>query len=215
MSTCSGRTRAAWARAACSRPASTRPACAPASARGRGFSLIELIIFIMVVTIAIGGVLRIITFTTSNSADPQLRKQALVIAASLLEEIELARFTFCDPSDPNPNQPTPGQCSVPELMGPEPANTSRMYDNVNDYGSLSGAVTYTTDAAGNAFPAGYVAKVTITAETALGPTGSIIVSSTSPNTMNALRISVAVSYNGGDAVVLDGVRTRYAPTWQP
>lgn len=190
---------------------------APATARQRGFNLIELIIFILVMTIAVAGVLRIITLTTANSADPQLRKQALAIAASLLEEIELARFTYCDPGDPNPSPPLPTQCSsgYTELIGPEATNTSRMYDNVNDYGSLTGPVTYTTDAAGNAFPAGYTAKVTITAETALGPPTSPIISSTSPTTMNALRISVAVSYNGGDAVVLDGVRTRYQPTWMP
>lgn len=185
----------------------------------RGFSLIELIIFIMVVTIAVGGVLRIITLTTSNSVDPQLRKQALVIAASLLEEIELAHFTWCDPGDPNPPPPLPGGCTAGynEVMGPEASNTSRMYDNVNDYGSLSGAaVTYTTDAAGNPFPAGYVAKVTITAETGLGPVGSTISSSTTSIGMNVLRVSVAVSYgSGGDSVVLDGIRTRYAPLWQP
>lgn len=184
----------------------------------RGFSLIEVVIVIAVLTIAIAGVLRIINLTTSNSADPQLRKQALAIAASLLEEIELARFTNCDPlTDPNPTGATaPSLCTVPEVMGPEAGNNGRMYDNVNDYGSLSGAVTYTTDAAGNAFPAGYVAKVTITAETGLGPSGSTISSSTSPNGMNVLRISVAVSYgSGGDSVVLDGIRTRYDPRGIP
>ena len=186
--------------------------------RARGFSLIEVIIVIVVLTIAIGGVLRIISLTTSNSADPQLRKQALAIAASLLEEIELAHFTYCDPlTDPNPTSATaPVNCTVPEAMGPEAGNNGRMYDNVNDYGSLAGAVTYTTDAAGNAFPAGYVAKVTITAEPGLGPTGATISASTTPNGMNVLRISVAVSYgSGGDSVVLDGIRTRYAPLWMP
>ena len=70
------------------------------AARGpgqRGVTLIELVIFIVVVSIAVVGLLQIFTRTTASSADPQLRKQALAIAEAMLDEIEGARFTFCDP----------------------------------------------------------------------------------------------------------------------
>ena len=74
------------------------------AARGpgqRGVTLIELVIFIVVVSIAVVGLLQIFTRTTASSADPQLRKQALAIAEAMLDEIEGARFTFCDPiNDP-------------------------------------------------------------------------------------------------------------------
>ena len=38
---------------------------------------------------------------TKASVDPLVRKQALAIAASLMEEIQLKGFTYCDPDDPN------------------------------------------------------------------------------------------------------------------
>ena len=66
----------------------------------RGFSFIELIIFIVIISIAVAGILMVMNYTTAHSADAQLRKQALAIAESLLEEIELARFTYCQPADP-------------------------------------------------------------------------------------------------------------------
>ena len=65
-----------------------------------GASFVELIIFIVIVSLAVGGVLLIMNNSTRYSADPQLRKQALAIAESLLEEVELARFTYCNPADP-------------------------------------------------------------------------------------------------------------------
>ena len=39
--------------------------------------------------------------TTANSADPVRSKQALMIAESLLEEVALAGFTYCDPTSAN------------------------------------------------------------------------------------------------------------------
>src|SRR5215470_7670952 len=65
----------------------------------RGLSLIELIIFIVVVGIGLAGVLVAINTGVGRSADPMVRKQALAAAESLLEEIELQPFTYCDPGD--------------------------------------------------------------------------------------------------------------------
>ncbi|MDH4285372.1 MAG: prepilin-type N-terminal cleavage/methylation domain-containing protein, partial [Gallionellaceae bacterium] len=67
----------------------------------RGISLIELIMFIVIVGIALAGVLLVMNKVTASSADPLVRKQALAIAESLLEEVELMPFTFCDPDDIN------------------------------------------------------------------------------------------------------------------
>jgi MSHA pilin protein MshD len=67
--------------------------------RERGISLIELIMFIMIVSVALAGILLVMNVTTRGSADPLVHKQALAIAESLLEEVELMPFTFCDPDD--------------------------------------------------------------------------------------------------------------------
>lgn len=60
--------------------------------RQQGFTLIELIIFIVVVGIGVAGILSVYTTTVRNSADPLVRKQAMAIAESLMEEITAKEF---------------------------------------------------------------------------------------------------------------------------
>lgn len=55
----------------------------------RGISLIELILFIVIISVAVAGILLVMNQVTGHSADALVRKQALAIAESLLEEIEL------------------------------------------------------------------------------------------------------------------------------
>ena len=69
--------------------------------RQRGISLVELIMFIVIISVALTGILLVMNQTTAHSADPMIRKQALAIAESILEEVELMPFTYCDPDDPN------------------------------------------------------------------------------------------------------------------
>jgi MSHA pilin protein MshD len=171
--------------------------------RQRGLTMVELIIFIIIVGVAVVGVLQVITLNTRNSADPARRKQALAIAEGLMEEVRLAPFTACDGADPALE--TPGAaCTVAEGVGPEPGN-SRPYDNVNDYVAAFGAPkTYATDVVGNSFPSGYAATVTIVEDSAFGPAGARV-----PQNL-ALRITVSVAY-GSENVVLESYRARYTP----
>ncbi len=55
--------------------------------RHRGFTLIELIIFIVVTAVGLSGILAVSNNVIRSSADPLVRKQALAVAQSLLEEI--------------------------------------------------------------------------------------------------------------------------------
>ena len=57
-----------------------------------GFSLVEVIVFIMIVSVALVGVLSVMNLTTQRSADPLIRKQAIAVAESMLEEISLQAF---------------------------------------------------------------------------------------------------------------------------
>jgi MSHA pilin protein MshD len=89
--------------------------------RQRGISLIELIIFIVIISFAITGILLVMNRVTGSSADPLVRKQALAIAESLLDEIELQNFT----------KPAGG------YTGPfTPANRSQ-FDSVGDYNGFT------------------------------------------------------------------------------
>lgn len=184
--------------------------------RQTGLTLVELIMFMVIVGIAVASVVQVLALSARSSPDPMRRKQALAIAEGLMEEVRLARFTFCDGSDPKAEDPatqTVADCTAgsQEVMGPEAGNT-RPFDNVNDYANANGsAIQYGTDAAGNAFPAGYVASVSIVPTDSLGPAGAQITSSGASANMNVLHITVTVTYNSGDPLVLDSYRTRYAP----
>jgi len=61
--------------------------------RQKGISLIELIMFIAIISIALAGIMLVMDQTTGHSADTLLREQALTIAESRLEEIESQKFS--------------------------------------------------------------------------------------------------------------------------
>jgi MSHA pilin protein MshD len=194
-------------------------------ARQRGLTLIELLMFIVIIGVALVAMLQVLRITTERSADPLRRKQALMIAESLLEEVQLARFTWCDPSSDNADSAaSTAECKVAEKFGqtlPEPAGP-RPYDNINDY--VAAAATPSAafnngdgklaNANGNALNiAGYSARLTITPAT-LGAGAGAIVAAGSSADVDALRITVEVSYDGDQKLVLDGYRTRYAPRYE-
>jgi MSHA pilin protein MshD len=179
------------------------------SNRQAGISLIELIMFIVIVSIALAGVTGVLNLNTSHSADPVVRKQAMAIAESLLEEIELKPFTFCDPDDPAAaTAANSGECAILEPNGGENRGTNPMFDNVIDYNGFS--MNPITDLSGAAIPAlaGYTASVTVT------PTALCAGAICAP-AGESLFISVTVNGPGGFSVTLDSYRTRYAPNTTP
>src|SRR4051812_9224102 len=105
--------------------------------REHGMSLIEVAVFIVVVGIALAGIVALYSQLTRASVDPMVRKQALAIASSLLEEIELRAFTFCDPDDAAVyTAANSGGCTTPEIVGTEGGETRygpTSFDNVSDY----------------------------------------------------------------------------------
>jgi MSHA pilin protein MshD len=186
--------------------------------RQAGLTFIELIAFIVIVGVAVIGIMQTLSFSVRNSADPLRRKQALLLAEGLLEEVQQASFTFCDPSDETANPTKPSDCAVPELVGraSEPAS-SRPYDNVNDYVTTLGVAEAAfnngagvlVDATGTPFGlTGYSATLAIRAEALNG-----IASTSTADGQNVLRATVRVTYGTqtGDYVELDAYRTRYAP----
>lgn len=196
--------------------------------RQSGLSLIELIVFIVIIGVAVTGVVTTLAYTTGRSADPLQRKQAMLIAESLLEEVSLGHMTFCHPDHPNAETvASAAECgSMPETVGA--GGAARPYFNVNDYvaafntptsitpGDTSGKVT---DMLGNLKHAGrFTAFVTIKPNAVLGPPGALIVGAlaTAPNPADTdlLHISVTVNY-GSEKITLDRYRTRYAPNSTP
>jgi MSHA pilin protein MshD len=58
----------------------------------RGLTLVELIVSMVIISIALGGVLMVMNFTVSHSADPMIQHQAVAIAEAYMEEILLQGY---------------------------------------------------------------------------------------------------------------------------
>ena len=187
------------------------------SIRSRGVTLVELIVFIVIVGVAMAGLFAAFNTITAASADPQVRKQVLAIAESLMDEVSLMPFTFCDPDDPAaPTAASAAVCTVPAngeeaAMGPEAGETrysaATPFDNVSDYHgfSMSSGIQDITNTTVSGLGA-YSASISVAlAGTALGLTAN----------NDALRISIVVTGPGGVSTTLEGYRTRYAPRTLP
>jgi len=190
--------------------------------RAAGLSLVELIVFIVVVGVAVAGVLAALNLSTRASADPMIQKQALAIAEAVLEEAQLMPFTYCDPDDPQAatalnagvgatgctaaaSVENPGADATPPY-GPETRlSVTTPFDNVNDYNgfSMGPGIIDMTGAAITGLD-GYTATVSV-ANQALG----VIPAS------DALLITVTVTGPGNTSAVLHGYRVRYAPNALP
>jgi len=178
------------------------------SSRQRGLSLVEVVVFIVVLGIALAGMAVIYNQLTLASVDPVVRKQAVAIANSLMEEIQLRPFTLCDPDDPNVfAAPTPA-CGTPEGIGTEGLETRYgpiiFYDNVSDYDTfeMAGSIQ---DISNNTITElnGYSARVDIiNAGTDFTPAVPADA---------ALRVTVIVTGPANVRVILQGYRLRYAP----
>lgn len=64
--------------------------------RQAGFTLIELVIFMVIVAVGVTGILLVMNTVVASSADPMVRKQALALADSILEEILQKAYTDPD-----------------------------------------------------------------------------------------------------------------------
>lgn len=177
----------------------------------RGISLIELIMFIVIVGIALAGILLVMNTTTRGSANPLIYKQALAIAESMLEEVELMPFTFCDPDDAAAATANSlGECATQEGIGTEGGEgryAAPQFDNVSDYHGFTMAPGAILDIAGNnTGVAGYTLNAIQITEV-----GGVLGLPAS----DALQIAVSVTGPGGVVVRVDGIRTRYSPRALP
>ena len=173
-----------------------------------GMTLIELIVFIVIVSTALAGVLTVLNITARSSADPMVRKQALTIAESVLEEVMLQPFTWCDPDDLNAatatsyltcNVAAAAQNAVAAKAG-EARGTVLPLDNVFDY---NGEAINTSIAGGGATL--YTANVTV---------APAVLNDITLASGGALLITVSVT-GGNETIQLQGYRTRHSPNFLP
>ena len=187
-----------------------------------GVTLIELIVFIVIVSVAIAGVLKALQAANRDSVDPLIRKQALSIAESLLLEVQQQPFTFCDPEDANAATATSvADCANSQdkggapLTSPSPTTESRYsltnpLDNVADYGGfvMPGGGCTGICLPGDSTPlsglTGYSASIAVTRAGGVVPFAGFPADA-------VLRITVTVTGPANTQVALTGYRTRFSP----
>ena len=132
-----------------------------------GVTLIELILSMVIISIALVGVLSVVNLTVSHSADPLVQQQAVAIAESYLEEILLQNYR--------------GGTS----------SSRADFDDVDDYNHLSDSGAH--DQLGNPITglSQYTVSVTVAAPTALagGVNAKQITVSVSGPGVNDLRLA--------------------------
>lgn len=170
-----------------------------AAVRGRidrGLTLVELVMFILVISVGLAGVLLAMNYTARHSADPMVREQALLIAESYMEEILAKKFI-------DPTSGTTRTCPTPE-------GGRTNYDNVCDYNGLND--TGARDQFGNAVTGleNYSVAVAVSGGggITLGPATDLVANTGS---VRVLRVDVTVTHSGSPdfSLVLTGYRTHY------
>lgn len=95
----------------------------------RGFTLIEVLVAIVVLSIAMIGILLVYTNTARGTASALINKQALAIAEAMLEEIQLTAFA----------NPSGG------FSGAATQANRQSFDDVSDYNGFATTGTFTID----------------------------------------------------------------------
>jgi MSHA pilin protein MshD len=191
--------------------------------RQRGLTIIELVMFIVIVGIAAAGILQVMDLANRSSTDPIRRKQAMLIAEAYMEEVQQAQFTFCDPADPAAATATAvSDCTtIAEQYGPENGSL-RPFDNINDYvtvGYVQGsqfrafanAANVDTDVAGVPLGAGLGNVPLTNFVTTLALRNVALGNAPAIAAADVLEITITVNYGANESVVLQGYRTRYEP----
>ncbi len=153
-------------------------------ARQHGFTLIELIIFIVVVGAGLAGILQVIQTTVARSADPVVAKQALALADSILGEVVQKGF------DKTVVSPLTG---VATCSGS--GTTRNTYDCVDDYNGK----TKTLFSDWPATLSAYDVTIVVGAAANLGGTTTTLTK----------KVTVTVSRGTDVSVTLMGYRSNY------
>jgi MSHA pilin protein MshD len=170
-----------------------------------GFTLVEVIIFIVIVSIGLLGVLSAFNLGAAKSADPMIASQVLRIAEATMQEVLQKQYQN-DATDPDNTSATLG-CTVntttPKCTANTPAERAS-YNDVDDYNGFSqtgikqlDGVTAVTGLESYTVTIGIDKSVAAT----LGSlTGGV------PNQVK--RITVTVT-NGNQSTTLTGYRSNY------
>ena len=99
-----------------------QPRRAANNLRQRGFTLIDVLVIIVLVGTVAGALTVVFSRLAASSAESMRARQVLALAQSLLTEVRMMPFSFCDPQDARAKLATSATASmrfVPVSPGPE------------------------------------------------------------------------------------------------
>jgi len=156
-------------------------------------TLIELIMFIVIVSVGIIGILAVMNVTVKSSADPMLRKQALAMAEAILDEVLSKEFA-------NPTggytETTPATCAGRTL-----------YDDVDDYSCFDGSTDSKKIHGDSTLGSTSISSLTAyRATVVVDATASAVLGTIAAGQVKKITVSVTGS---GQTIQLSGYRTNY------
>ena len=205
-----------------------------------GITLIELIVFIVIVSIALAGTLSVLNLTSAKSADPMIRKQMISIAEALMDEVTLQSFAFCNGADANVKTAlaaTVGgaNCATTvQAFGYDVGGSRGTFSSILNYcnvaanstgcpamsgsiwglgnGTATGTITDITGT-GLASPPGYSATITLTPAALGGIASAAPAAANNATALNVVLVTVTVSnfFFPDETLTLQSFRTRWAP----
>jgi MSHA pilin protein MshD len=165
------------------------------SSAQRGFTLLELIVFIIVISIGFVGILSVFNVTGLRSADPMQQKQMLSIAEAMLSEILLKDYD--DPGNGCTPLTTPTSCRLSNVID------RQNYNDVSDYDTFATTGIYRIDGTAIVELTTYNLSVAV-----INPVIPPVAPLNTLEGVAAKRITVTVT-NGGNTLSLEGYRTSY------
>ena len=162
--------------------------------RQYGTTLVEVIIFVLIVSIAVVGVVSALALAVRQSGDPLVQQQTLAVAESLMQEIDNVPYAQKEPYSPYAN----------DAIGPE-TNETRSgsvlpFDNPNDYSGYSETGIVAPNGSAVSGLGTYSASVAATQQ-AMGDIPS----------SDGLLVVVTATGPDGQPVTLTTFRAMYAP----
>lgn len=95
----------------------------------RGATLIEAVLFIVIISVALASILGVMSLAVGHSADPMILRQSTAVTESLLQEVMAQPFTQNDLDG--------GANAIGPEAGESRGSSSNPFDHVDDYDGLA------------------------------------------------------------------------------
>lgn len=152
-------------------------------ARQQGVTLVELVISIIILSIAVVALLSSFSLSIGSSADPLWRNKTLKLAQLYLDEILAKKYDESTPIGGVPALATP-TCTG---LGPEGSEVRATYNDVDDYHGITNAVPSSLTGALDSSYADYLITITVRCE------GGEVGADGAPTDNHAKKITVIVT----------------------